>query len=168
MTDAMIVIERAYHATPELGDAFGQLRPMLSTSARAPFLRELDDSCRTQYLLVARDRSSASRIVRSLTLVVVRIPTGLRAWIEDVAGGGFAGVETIAVMNDCLREAVQFFPHLREDLLRIMLVSSGPGILPELGEKLGTYAQRKLAEQKMEIRLNCKVTAVKDQSITHQ
>ena len=83
-----------------------------------------------------------------------------------VAGGGFAGVETIAAMNDFLREAVQFFPHLREDMLRVMLVSSGHVILPELGEKLGTYAQRKLTEQKVEIRLNCKVTAVTDHDVT--
>ena len=83
-----------------------------------------------------------------------------------VAGGGFAGVETIAAMNDFLREAVRFFPHLREDMLRIILVSSGPVILPELGEKLGIYAQRKLIEQKVEIHSNCKVTAVTDQDVT--
>jgi NADH dehydrogenase len=83
-----------------------------------------------------------------------------------VAGGGFAGVETIAAMNDFLREAVRFFPHLREDMLRVILVSSGRVILPELGEKLGTYAQQKLTEQKVEIRLNCKVTAVTDHDVT--
>lgn len=83
-----------------------------------------------------------------------------------VAGGGFAGVETIAAMNDFLREAIRFFPHLREEMLRIILVSSGPGILPELGEKLGTYAQRKLKEQKVEIYANCKVTAVTDHDVT--
>jgi NADH dehydrogenase len=83
-----------------------------------------------------------------------------------VAGGGFAGVETIAAMNDFLREAVRFFPHLREDMLRIMLVSSGQVILPELGDKLGTYAQRKLTEQKVEIHSNCKVTAVSDHDVT--
>ncbi|MFO0698155.1 MAG: NAD(P)/FAD-dependent oxidoreductase [Nitrospira sp.] len=83
-----------------------------------------------------------------------------------VAGGGFAGVETIAAMNDFLREAVRFFPHLREDMLRIVLVSSGMVILPELGEKLGIYAQRKLTEQKVEIHVNCKVTAVTDHEVT--
>lgn len=77
-----------------------------------------------------------------------------------VAGGGFAGVETIAAMNDFLREAIQFFPHLREEMLRIILVSAGKVILPELGEELGTYAQRKLSEQKVEIHSSCKVTAV--------
>lgn len=83
-----------------------------------------------------------------------------------VAGGGFAGVETIAAMNDFLREALRFFPHLREDRLRVILVSAGPVILPELGEKLGRYAQRKLAEQKVDIRTNCKVTAVTDYDVT--
>ncbi len=82
-----------------------------------------------------------------------------------VAGGGFAGVETIAAMNDFLREAVRFFPHLRADMLRIILVSSGAVILPELGTKLGTYAQRKLIEQKVEIHANCKVTVVTDQDV---
>ncbi len=82
-----------------------------------------------------------------------------------VAGGGFAGVEAIAAMNDFLREAVRFFPHLRADMLRIILVSSGEVILPELGTKLGTYAQRKLIEQKVEIHANCKVTVVTDQDV---
>lgn len=83
-----------------------------------------------------------------------------------VAGGGFAGVETIAAMNDFLREAIRFFPHLREDMLRTILVSSGEVILPELGVKLGTYAQQKLREQKVEIHANCKVTAVTDHQVT--
>jgi len=38
--------------------------------------------------------------------------------------------------------------------------------LPELGEKLGTYAQRKLVEQQVEIHSNCKVTAVTDRDVT--
>lgn len=83
-----------------------------------------------------------------------------------VAGGGFAGVETIAAMNDFLREAVRFFPHLRSDMLKVILVSSGTVILPELGEKLGTYAQRKLTEQQVEIHSNCKVIAVTDHDVT--
>lgn len=79
-----------------------------------------------------------------------------------VAGGGFAGVETIAAVNDFVRHAVRFYPNLREDLLRVVLVHSGSVILPELGESLGAYAQRKLAERKVEIRVNTKVTEVSD------
>jgi len=54
-----------------------------------------------------------------------------------VAGGGFAGVETIAGINDFLREAHRFYPALREDMLRVVLVHPGKVILPELGDKLG-------------------------------
>ena len=82
-----------------------------------------------------------------------------------VAGGGFAGVETIAGINDFLREAVRFYPHLREDMLRVILVHPGKTILPELGAKLGAYAQRKLVERHVEIHSNCKVTAVTDRDV---
>lgn len=75
-----------------------------------------------------------------------------------VAGGGFAGVETIAGVNDFVREAVEFYPHLREENIRMVLVHPGAIVLPELGEKLGAYAQRKLAERKVEIRVNTRVT----------
>ncbi|HEY6260123.1 MAG TPA: NAD(P)/FAD-dependent oxidoreductase [Nitrospiraceae bacterium] len=82
-----------------------------------------------------------------------------------VAGGGFAGVETIAGMNDFLREAVRFYPHLREDMLRVILVHPGKIILPELGAKLGAYAHQKLVERNVEIHSNCKVTAVTDREV---
>ncbi len=76
-----------------------------------------------------------------------------------VAGGGFAGTETIASVNDFLREAIEFYPHLKKDMLRMVLVHPGPVILPELGERLGYYAQRKLAGRGVEIRVNTKVAA---------
>ena len=75
-----------------------------------------------------------------------------------VAGGGFAGVETIAGINDFLRGALKFYPNLNETHLRVVLVHPGAVILPELDAKLGAYAQKKLAERRIEIRPNCKVT----------
>jgi NADH dehydrogenase len=109
-----------------------------------------------------------NRLIANLEEADFECAAHLRAPLLNfiVAGGGFAGVETIAAMNDFLREAVRFFPHLREDMLRIILVSSGKIILPELGEKLGIYAQRKLIEQKIEVHSNCKVTAVTDREVT--
>ena len=83
-----------------------------------------------------------------------------------VAGGGFAGVETIAGINDFVRGALRSYPNLREDMIRVVLVHPGKFILPELGEKLGAYTQRKLEERKVEIRVNTKVAAVTDRSIT--
>lgn len=83
-----------------------------------------------------------------------------------VAGGGFAGVETIAGINDFVRGSLRSYPNLREDMVRVVLVHPGKFILPELGERLGAYAQRKLSERKVEIRVNAKVDAVSDRCVT--
>jgi NADH:ubiquinone reductase (H+-translocating) len=74
-----------------------------------------------------------------------------------VAGGGFAGVETIAGINDFVRGALRPYPNLTPDMLRSVLVHSGSVILPELDQRLGAYAQRKLMERKVEVRLQTKV-----------
>ena len=82
-----------------------------------------------------------------------------------VAGGGFSGVETVAGLNDFVRDALPSYSHLKEDMLRVVLVHPGPVILPELGEKLGAYARKKLAERGVEIRVNTKVSAVSARGI---
>ena len=82
-----------------------------------------------------------------------------------VAGGGFAGVETIAGLNDFAREALRFYPRIAPDRVRMVLVHAGSVILPELGGSLGAYAQRKLASRGIEIITDAKVTAVTDESV---
>jgi NADH:quinone reductase (non-electrogenic) len=79
-----------------------------------------------------------------------------------VAGGGFAGVETIAAVNDFLRDAVAFYKNLDERDLRIVLVHSGSVILPELNEKLGTYAQSKLIQRGIEVKLDTRVAGYRN------
>jgi len=74
-----------------------------------------------------------------------------------VAGGGFAGVETLAAVNDFVRESLRFYPHLDASRLRMVLVHSGEAILPELDPRLGRYAERKLAERGVELRLGRRV-----------
>src|SRR5438132_10495779 len=59
-----------------------------------------------------------------------------------VAGGGFAGVETIGSINDFLKEALPYYPNLRSEMIRVVLVDPGEFVLPELGEQLGRYAGR--------------------------
>jgi NADH dehydrogenase len=77
-----------------------------------------------------------------------------------VAGGGFAGVETIASISDFLRDVLPFYPLLRPEMLRVVLVHPGEYILPELGEDLGRYADRKLRERGVEIRCKTRVSGV--------
>ncbi|HSB79504.1 MAG TPA: NAD(P)/FAD-dependent oxidoreductase [Candidatus Methylomirabilis sp.] len=82
-----------------------------------------------------------------------------------VAGGGFAGVETIAAVNDFMREALEFYPGLSQEWLRIVLVHDGPVLLPELGEKLGSYAQEKLAGRRIEIHLRTRIAGMSDAGV---
>ncbi len=83
---APVQVEEVDDITDEVVEAFARLVPQLSSSAPAPtaeVLAEIAASPAT-VLFVARDPGAGGRIVGSLTLVVFPIPTGRRAWIEDV------------------------------------------------------------------------------------
>ena len=67
------------------------------------------------------------------------------------AGGGFSGTETTGAVNDFVRETMRYYPQLREELIRVVVVHPGNFILPELGEELGRYAEHKLRERKVEV-----------------
>ena len=67
------------------------------------------------------------------------------------AGGGFSGAETTGAVNDFVRENVRYYPQLRQELIRVVMVHPGNFILPELGEELGRYAEHKLRERKVEV-----------------
>jgi ribosomal protein S18 acetylase RimI-like enzyme len=78
---ADVSIEVADRATQEVLDGLNRILPQLSSSAPPLTLEQLDEICVNDTLFIARD---GGVIVGSLTLVVFRLPTGLRAWIEDV------------------------------------------------------------------------------------
>lgn len=82
-----------------------------------------------------------------------------------VAGGGFAGVETAAAMNDFVHEALRFYPHLSPEKVRMVLVDAGDRLLPELSPRLGRYAERQLARRGVDIRLGTAVTGVDDDGV---
>jgi len=83
---ANVQIIEAVEVTPELVAAFERLIPQLSSSNPAPTETELAAICESEasVLLIAVDREADDRILGSLTLAWFRIPTGVRAWIEDV------------------------------------------------------------------------------------
>jgi NADH dehydrogenase len=82
-----------------------------------------------------------------------------------VAGGGFAGVETAAAINDFMHEALRFYSNLTRAELRVVLVHSGQVILPELSGQLGRYAQKKLVQRGVDIRIGAKVTRFADDGV---
>jgi GNAT superfamily N-acetyltransferase len=76
-------ISVADDVTEELVEAFARLIPQLSSSSPPPSayaLEEIVASADCELLIARVD----GRIVGSLTLAFYRIPTGMKAWIEDV------------------------------------------------------------------------------------
>lgn len=75
-----------------------------------------------------------------------------------VAGGGFSGVEVAAEMNDFLRRVVKRYRPLTRDDIRVILVHSGERILErELKPSLSLYAQKKLQQRGVELRLKSRL-----------
>jgi ribosomal protein S18 acetylase RimI-like enzyme len=79
-----VVVEEATAVTPELVAAFRLLTPQLSRSAPPPGGSELVEMVRSPATVLLMARDPEKGLVGSLTLVLFRIPTGVRAWIEDV------------------------------------------------------------------------------------
>ena len=106
-----VVIEVATEPTVELRDALAALLPQLSSSP-PPDIDELT--------LVVNDPGSVvfvarleGRIVGSLSLILYRIPTGLKAWIEDVVvdeaarGHGIGELLNRAALDEAARRGVK-------------------------------------------------------------
>jgi ribosomal protein S18 acetylase RimI-like enzyme len=79
-------IEQIREATDEYVAALARLVPQLSTSVPLPTPEQVAEMVTSPAIvqLIARDPEREGQIVGTLTLAMFRIPTGLRAWIEDV------------------------------------------------------------------------------------
>ena len=78
-----VVIEKVQFATGELVEALNRLLPQLSSAPPTLSIGDVERILHSDSasLFVAKE---GSRIVGMLTLITFRIPTGRRAWIEDV------------------------------------------------------------------------------------
>lgn len=109
MTLSVEIVEAASH---EVVDALNRLLPQLSSTATVLTLTELRDlvESNSTTLFVARNEG---KLVGTLTLVVFRIPTGLRGWVEDVVvdeaarGTGVGEVLTLAAIEEARRRGVR-------------------------------------------------------------
>jgi ribosomal protein S18 acetylase RimI-like enzyme len=81
--DAIMEIYEAKEVTDELVEAFQRLVPQLSTTAKAPGRKELQEIVDSPAVLLFMVREDG-KIIGSLSLIVFRVPSGVRAWIEDV------------------------------------------------------------------------------------
>ena len=59
-----------------------------------------------------------------------------------VAGGGYTGVETMAALNDLVRDSLPEYPHLATEEVRTLLIEPSERLLSELTAELASYAGR--------------------------
>jgi NADH dehydrogenase len=72
-------------------------------------------------------------------------------------GGGYAGIEALAELEDMANYATRYYPELSKGDLRFVLVEATDRILPEVGEDLGRYTVEELRKRRIDVRLNTRL-----------
>jgi NADH dehydrogenase len=103
-------------------------------------------------LELANDTEDAARRERLLTFVFV--------------GGGYAGLEALAELQDFAADAMDSYPRARLHGMRWILVEAGDRVLPEIDLKLAEYALAELRGRGIEIRLGTTLDAVTAETAT--
>lgn len=75
-------------------------------------------------------------------------------------GGGYAGLEALAELQDFAVDALKMYPAAREHGLRWMLIEAGPRVLNEIDASLADYTVRQLRRRGIDIRLNTQLKEV--------
>lgn len=88
--------------------------------------------------------------------------TRRRALTFVFIGGGYAGIEALAEMEDMVRSALRYYQGLSRADLRWVLVEATGRILPEVGEKMGARTVDLLRERGIDVRLDTRLQSCVD------
>ncbi len=101
-----------------------------------------------------------NHLVRSLELAeTVRDPERLDELLSFVfVGGGYAGLEALAELQDFATDALSMYPSAREHGLRWVLVEAADRVLRELDPRLADYTVRQLTRRGIDVRLSTQLT----------
>ncbi|MCX4447857.1 NAD(P)/FAD-dependent oxidoreductase [Streptomyces sp. NBC_01789] len=77
-------------------------------------------------------------------------------------GGGYAGVEALAELEDMARYTSRYYHNIKAEDLKWILVEATGRILPEVGESLGRYAVRELRGRNIDVRLDTRLDSCED------
>ena len=143
-----LVIAVGSHANLNLVKGMGQYALPLKTLGDALFLR--------------------NRIIARLEQAELQPDAEARRWLTSfvVIGGGFSGVETAGELIDFLVASLRYYPRIRREDLRVVLLHSQDRLLPELSAKLGEFAGRKMSMRGIDVRLNARATRIDDRAVT--
>ncbi|MDO8106831.1 FAD-dependent oxidoreductase [Isoptericola sp. b441] len=106
--------------------------------------------------------------------VLGRIDMAASTWDPDLrrrmltftfVGGGFAGIEALAELEDMARDAAANYDSVSPDELNFVLVEATPRILPEVSEELGGYTLDQLRKRNIHIHLSTFLNSCVDRHV---
>ncbi len=103
-----------------------------------------------------------NHVLRELEAAVADPAAAERHLTFVFVGAGYAGVEALAELSDLVRDALRYYPELRDAPRRWVLVDAAPKILPEIPARLGDYAARELSRRGVDIRVSTTLESVDD------
>ncbi|GAA4850717.1 NAD(P)/FAD-dependent oxidoreductase [Saccharopolyspora rosea] len=77
-------------------------------------------------------------------------------------GGGFAGVEALAELEDMARYATRYYETVKAEDMSWVLVEAAGRVMPEVSEKMGVYVVKALEERGIKVYLNTFLKSVED------
>ncbi len=88
--------------------------------------------------------------------------TRRRALTFVFVGGGYAGIEALAEMEDMARDALRYYDELDVAEMRWVLVEATHRVLPEVDRDMGAYTVEQLIRRNMDIRLGTRLESCVD------
>lgn len=82
-----------------------------------------------------------------------------RALTFVFVGGGYSGVEALAELEDLTAWAARYYPNVRREDMRWVLVEATGTVLPEIGRELAGHALEVLRRRGVEVHLNTKLVS---------
>ncbi|WP_432097551.1 NAD(P)/FAD-dependent oxidoreductase [Streptomyces sp. bgisy100] len=77
-------------------------------------------------------------------------------------GGGYAGVEALAELEDMARYAARYYHNVSPEDMKWILVEATDRILPEVGAEMGRYAVRELRRRGIDVRMETRLESCED------
>ncbi|MGZ4619348.1 MAG: NAD(P)/FAD-dependent oxidoreductase [Frankiaceae bacterium] len=89
-----------------------------------------------------------------------------RALTFTFVGGGYAGIEALAELEDMARYAIEHYhPRLSPADMRWVLIEAAGRILPEVDADLAAWTVRQLTDRGIEVRLNTRLQSISDDGV---
>jgi NADH:ubiquinone reductase (H+-translocating) len=77
-------------------------------------------------------------------------------------GGGYAGVEALAELEDMARYALRYIPTIDPREMRWVLIEAASRIMPEVSVRLSSYTVDRLTERNIDVRLDTRLESAVD------